>query len=284
MKTKRYLIVLIQCFLFILIINIPSFRTEEKDIFAGLKIGDRIAVTLKNDRVFKGEIKVLRSDRVTLDISYDDLTLKGKISFFREDIKNITILMSLTQDEKNKELIRKREQLKKYRRQVEEHRPVLPEVKKKEISLAEPKKTEKEKEEERLLGLLKRFPLEAGWNEKRRTDILEKMLVFQTLEEKEFLKIYDDWKKAVELRAQLNRWNLLEKFPAEEGWGEEKHEELSSRFIRIGTALNAQEKEFVDNFEEWQKALEECKAKEEAENKAKVKQPTSTSHSKESKQ
>lgn len=269
MNTKSYLIFLIQCLLFVSVLCMAPSQAEEADIFSGLKIGDRVEVTLKNDRAFRGEIKALIPDRITLDISYDDPSLKGTISFFREAIERIAILTPLTQAEKKRELIRKRKELEKYRKETVKYKPVLPKVKKEETIPSIPEKSKGKKEQERLLELLDRFPAEAGWNEERRTDILEKNPTFRTSKEEDFLKIYDDWTKAVELKTYLERRALLEKFPPEKKWGEEKYQELSTRFIRIGVVLNAEEKEFVDKFKDWQKALEELKAEEEAARKAK---------------
>lgn len=237
---------------------------QEADLSKGLQPGDRVEVVLKNNQVFSGIIKAIKSDRITLDISYDDPVLKGIISFFWDDIKDIQQLRKLADDEKKQILSEKEQFLKKYKKEIQLTQIPSPEKappQEPEVKPEKPEKSKEEKEQERLLALLAEFPL-SKWNQTKYNEIMQKIPIFRTAEEQKFLEIYNDWLKAVELNARLERQKLLEKFPPEKGWGEEKYRWLSRKFIVIGVALTAEEKEFVDRFKDWQKALEEKKEEE----------------------
>ena len=64
----------------------------------------------------------------------------------------------------------------------------------------------------------------------------------------------------VEAVQQQLRWSeLLRKFPPSQGWSEARRDEISRRFVVVGTQPSAVEKEFVAQFDEWVKA---CRANE----------------------
>jgi len=64
----------------------------------------------------------------------------------------------------------------------------------------------------------------------------------------------------VEAVQQQLRWSeLLRKFPPSQGWSEARRDEISRRFVVVGTQPSAVEKEFVAQFDQWVKA---CRANE----------------------
>ena len=134
---KSYLKLLAIYLLLILTTGIPLSRTAtahstQEDIFSGLNVGSRVEITLRTNRSFKGEVKTIRPDRITLDISYDDPSLKGEISFSKGDIKHIILLTPMSQTEKDKTLTRKEKDLAAYRDEAKTCKPVVPKIKKKE--------------------------------------------------------------------------------------------------------------------------------------------------------
>lgn len=261
------------------IISLITLAEEETkpDIFSDLKLNDRIEITLKNGKSFSGLVKTLTRAKITLDISYDDPDLKGTMTFDKKNIKDIKNLPRLDEAEKKRIISEKARRDEAYLKALKKQ-PPPGEEKPSEVTEPPTEKTNEEKEEERLRALLKKFPPEAGWNEARKIDISEKMTLARRKEEQEFLEVYNDWVKALELKAKEDRRLLLEKFPQEKGWGEEKYLEISTRIARIHVGPSAEEQEFINKYEDWKRAVEEKKAEEEAkkkkeeeENKAKEK-------------
>jgi hypothetical protein len=70
---------------------------------------------------------------------------------------------------------------------------------------ADAKKAEKEKQKKEALEkaqkVLDRFPVEAGWGEEKKAEILKKKAahLYPTPEEQEFMKMFDEWVKAKKL-------------------------------------------------------------------------------------
>lgn len=52
------------------------------------------------------------------------------------------------------------------------------------------------------------------------------------------------------------RHELLKKFPSEDGWGKEKLENIKWRQVILGLFPSPEEKEFIEAFDEWEKAWE----------------------------
>ena len=52
------------------------------------------------------------------------------------------------------------------------------------------------------------------------------------------------------------RHELLKKFPPEDGWGKEKLENIKWRQVILGLFPSPEEKEFIEAFDEWEKAWE----------------------------
>ena len=49
---------------------------------------------------------------------------------------------------------------------------------------------------------------------------------------------------------------MLKKFPPEDGWGKEKLENIKWRQVILGLFPSPEEKEFIEAFDEWEKAWE----------------------------
>lgn len=231
---------------------LPSLAENENDIFCGLKRGMRVKIIVKNNNSFTGEIKNIVKDKIELNISFDSPLLIGTISFYKKEIKVIENLYSYD-IAKKKEIIQKKGQdLATYINRIEPKEYDL-------LSLPEekPQSEVAESEEEQLLKLLEQFPSDAGWNKKRLKEIQEKNPALRTEEEAEFLVNYDSWLQAQEIKKRAERKALLEKFPPEDGWNEEKHRKLVSKPIVLHIRLTVDEQEFVDRFSDWQQALEE---------------------------
>ncbi|MBI4834279.1 MAG: hypothetical protein HY811_05625 [Planctomycetes bacterium] len=260
----------------------PVFA-EDADSFANIKVNDHIRITPKTGSQISGIVKVITKEKITLDVSYDDPDFDGNISVYKNNIQKIETLDSLTDKEKEQIEKEKTERLEKTWREDE---PVVQPVQSKETTIKEgtppevPEKTEEEKEREKLMAILKKFNPDEGWSEDRKTDILEKMESYRSADEKEFLKVYDDWLKSLELKAVLDRRALVEKFPPDK-WNEQRYDEIISRFIRLKVVPSQEEREFADKFKEWEKGVEEkkkedeeAKKKEEAEKSKRKTEPT----------
>lgn len=217
---------------------------SEKDIFAGLNRGERVTVFLKNNISYTGIIKSIISDKIEMDISYDDPVLKGSFSFRRRDIKNIQARVNISRSERERIEARK-EQIKpdKNPNSKPEFEPAAPE--------AQPEK--KELNEDEIIDLLNKFQPGELWSDKGYQDILDKNVFIRTDEENEFLENYQDWLKAIEMKKRQGDMDFFAKFLPEDGWGEEKHIELITRYIRLKIGLTAEEQEFVDKYEFWKK-------------------------------
>jgi hypothetical protein len=257
--------ILIVCFIFC--IALPLIADE--DIFSGLNIKDNINVILKNGNGVKGMVRYITKDKVVVDISYADPDLKGTITVYKKDIRMIDSLLALTDIERKKMMQEKESRLKKYREEIKSI-PKIEQENSPESKREKPVITEESSEEEKLAILLVKFPPEKGWDEKKKNYILEKMEVSRTDEEKEFIKVFDEWRKAIEVKSKTERQSILEMFPPEKGWSKEKYQEISTRWARIKVGRTEEEQDFVSKFSQWEKALEEKKKQEEEQKKENV--------------
>lgn len=240
---------------------------KEKDIFAGLKVNDHVAITIKNGHTFSGIVKSIEKTKIVLDISYDSPDLKGKITFYKDNIKTIESLMSLTETDKKEIISAKNERQKNSQPDNNESNKEVTETGNEEPKPTPEEKPRFESERERLLALLEQFPPNEGWGIGKKDDIMQKVESLRSDAEKEFLKVFDDWTKGLALKEKDDFKALLEKFPPEKGWGKEKYQEITTRIARIRVGPTAEENEFVTNFANWEKALEEKKKEEAAEEK-----------------
>lgn len=94
--------IFIKAFIFFAYFGIISGTNlfSEEDIFAGIKTDGHAEIILKNNKSFKGIITKITEDKITLDTSYDDPNLKGKITFDKKNIQKIIPLSPLSEEEK----------------------------------------------------------------------------------------------------------------------------------------------------------------------------------------
>jgi len=236
--------------------SLPCIAEETEDIFSGLKKGDRIEITLKNDNTFRGEITVFNKDRITIDITYDEPELGKQLTFSKKEIKEIEVLSALSNKEKEDILKKRKEDLPEEQEEAARLKTEEPPQSTPETPKA-PEKTPEEQEKERLMKLLERFPPDKGWDEAKYEELVKKDSLFQKEEEKVFLASYQDWKKAVEMKGRADRRALLEKYLPEDGWNKAKAQEISTRFVRRKVSPTPEELEFAAKFADWEKALAE---------------------------
>jgi len=264
-------------FILLLIIFLPTIflSADEKNlnqnIFKGLQRGERITIILNNGLAFTGIIKSIINNKIEIDISYDEPILRGSFSFHSKDIKSIKSRFSVGEAEKEKILSKKERDL----TEQTQLNP-LPKTKTNEANNEEPvtvttqTKMDTDAEKEKLLDLLNQFPPGKIWNTKNHEIISDKNDFLRTAEEKSFLEQYHLWLKAIELKEKIDRLDFFKRFLPENGWGEDKHQELLSKYVRLKVGLTSEEQEFVDKFEIWKKArieYEEEKKKQEEEQK-----------------
>ncbi len=257
---------------------------KTNDIFSGVAKKTRLKITLKNGNFLTGEVKAIRPEQLILDISYEDTLAKGTIGVVRTEITAIEVLESFDEDRKRKILDEKEQQMKEYWKQAELER--LRAIKETEITSTEASepsgpRSEPEKSPAKTeiddTALLKRFPPESGWGEKKYQELTQKDAWKFTPLETEFLENYARWKGALDSEAKKKRRAWLEKFPPGEQWNKEKYEQLSLQFIQRGVSPAPLEEEFINNFKDWQKALEERQEEEAKKEKEKTASPPQVS-------
>lgn len=254
--------------LFVLITSIAfsvwAENKQDSDMFAGLRRGERVTVNLKSNLSYTGIIKSVIGDMIEIDISYDDLVLKGSFSFHARDIKSILARSTYSKAEKD------RIESEKERKELERARELPPKTPDNdETSEPANPKEKKELNEAELLELLNKFPQGEKWNGTTYEAIKDKSAFLRAPEETSFLENYQNWLKAIELKGKNSDMEFFSKFLPEKGWGEEKYSELITRFIRLKVGLTTEEQEFVDKYEKWKKIRpiyeEEQKKKQEEE-------------------
>ncbi|MEW6026160.1 MAG: hypothetical protein AB1599_02550 [Planctomycetota bacterium] len=228
-----------------------SLRAEDKpntDIIAGLKRGERVNIILKNNISYTGIIKSVISDRIEIDISYDDPVLKGSFSFRARDIKSIIARSTLSKAEKERIIAEKEKKDQERARELAPKTPAEDET----AGPAGPAE-KKELDDDELLGLLDKFPRGEKWNSKTYQSITGKDAFLRTPEEISFMENYQNWLKALELKEKNANLEFFKKYLPENGWGDEKYTELITKYIRLKVGLSAEEQEFVDKYETWKK-------------------------------
>ncbi len=232
-------------------------------MFKGLSRGQRITIVLRHKVSYTGIIKSIIQNKIEIDISYDEPLLKGSISFNTRDIATIISRTYLSEREKKEILAQKDQVLSTIIKTPQnafsgimpeqnepEEKPISPSA---DASLKSPDGEDTEK----LLELLNKFPPGAKWNQQYYQNIIDKNPILRTAEEISFLQAYKNWLKAQSLKDKQERFRFFERYLPEDGWGEEKYTELSTKYIRLKVGLSPEEQEFVDKFEVWKKTLSE---------------------------
>ncbi len=193
-------------------------QAEARDLFQGLNKGTRCEVETKDGATFRGIVLYIDPSRrrVKLDVSLENHLLEGAVTFDRANLKRVTPMRSLTEEERGR-LVDERESRQKAVAaeldRIEKERTVGAETAKKAAADAKkPGETEAPAETDP----------EAKQNE------------------------------AAALKAGLE---LLKKFPPKDGWGEERWQWLQIKFPTVGAVLTPDEEEFVKGYESWKNAL-----------------------------
>ena len=77
-----------------------------------IKVGDRIELTLKNDNSFRGTVKEVSEDYITLDITFEYPSLNGTLSLKRSFISGVSLLGTIDPDTL-KEVLAQKEKVKR---------------------------------------------------------------------------------------------------------------------------------------------------------------------------
>jgi hypothetical protein len=268
---KSFLFVVLPLILFYAIHSGADDKKDTPSIFKGLNRGERITIILNNQLVFTGIIKSIINNKIEIDISYDEPILKGSFSFNSKDIKSIKSRFSISEELKEKIIADKEEALATQTQKKPLPQPDL----NGEKPVTDTTQTKIDEEDEntrksKLLDLLKQFPPGEIWNAKNYETISDKNAFLRTAEENNFLEQYNLWLQALELKEKMNRSDLFKRFLPENGWGDDKYQELITKYIRLKVGLTPEEQEFVVNFGIWKQArieYEEEKKKQEEEQK-----------------
>ncbi len=245
-------------------------KEQDSLAFESIRTGTRIEITLKNRSTFTGEVVEVKPDRVKLNLSYEKLGAEDYMTFYKREIKRVVLLSLVPVDEAARIKAERETAAKKAAEAAAASGATAAKTaagagtaespEDKEKSAKEKKdaaKAEKRKKDQEIIG---KFP-SSEWNEERKDEIAAKPASSRTPEEQEFLESYDQVAAARDDEAKETRRNLLGKFPPPE-WGQEKYDELKkTRFPAVEDVFMTElEKEFVENFGEWQKAYQEEQA------------------------
>jgi hypothetical protein len=271
---KSFLFVVLPLILFYAIHSGADDKKETPSIFKGLNRGERITIILNNELAFTGIIKSIINNKIEIDISYDEPILKGSFSFNSKDIKSIKSRFSIGEPEKEKIISTKEKALSEQNQSRQLPVPNTDEINKEE-PVTDTTQTKIDEEDEntrksKLLDLLKQFPPGEIWNAKNYETISDKNAFLRTAEENDFLEQYNLWLQALELKEKIDRLDFFKRFLPENGWGDDKYQELITKYIRLKVGLTPEEQEFVVNFGVWKQArieYEEEKKKQEEEQK-----------------
>lgn len=224
-----------------------------KDPLEGRVIGERVEITLTNGSLFRGELRALFKDRVKMDMTFENTTLDGTMTFERKRVRRCRVLPALTAEERSR-IASAKEAAKSAAGATGATPPPTAAPEEGEKPAAEEKtESAEEKRKAELEALLATYPPEV-WTEKRYAEILGTDPARRTPEEQGLVDKYTDWLEAKKMRASADRGKLLERFPPGDEWNEKKYESLQSKLAVFGIPCTEDEQAFVENFADWQKA------------------------------
>lgn len=268
---------------------------EPPDPLAGIQKGMRVEIRTTTNEVFRGEVKWVSGDRVKIDITYENKSLAGTLTFQRSQLRAVLALQSLSDREKER-ILREREETRA--RDLEEAEALRRDAEARKEAAAEEEppaagdagaakggkmETRADREKRHREELLQKFPPSAGWSDARYAELMNRDLRDLDADEKEFRASYSEWAQAKKEGEREERRRLLEAYPVEKGWGPEKYDALrlqDTRFKKHGAPrepsvdpvtgrkragqndtvppLSADERRFVDRFDDWKVALSEA--------------------------
>lgn len=104
---------------------------------------------------------------------------------------------------------------------------------------------------------LERFSPANGWDEKRYADLLGRDPATLSADEREFVQTHDQLVQQRAEKGTEDRSDLLTEFPPGAEWNQQTYERLKSQFVRISVPPTAREQKFLDQYDDWQKAMSE---------------------------
>ncbi|OHB77384.1 MAG: hypothetical protein A2Z34_11650 [Planctomycetes bacterium RBG_16_59_8] len=184
------------------------------DLLKEVKIGDRIEIALRNEGSVCGLVKAITPQEIKIDLSREPGGLNALLILNTEEIESFKKLKSLDSGD---------------------------------LRSAEAKS---QAERERLAEANRQLEEEMAKLEEE--DIRKAVEADEGFEEGEKKGKVSEAIEKAKKRAQ--GLELLEKFPPDAGWGEEKLAVLRTQFIRTKVPITEDEREFVKNFDLWKEA------------------------------
>jgi len=181
-----------------------------------IKVGDRVELTLKNDNSFRGTVKEVSEDYITLDITFEYPSLNGTLSL----ISGVSLLGTIDPDTL-KEVLAQKEKVK---RLVDKQNSEIKQDKEQQIQQAEKASLDE---------------AEATTEAAKKED--------ESKKQKSLAEQVDDLAKSLK---------IVEEFPPGDKWSEAEYKKLKDQFITIKVTLNKEEQRFVENFDIWKKGVE----------------------------
>ena len=235
-----------------------------------IQAGDRLLIVLRNGSTFRGTVVETGADRISLDMSKEEGGVNATIDLLFTDIASARRMRPTSREAaaraealRNKELEDSQAMADKVEKQ---HRAEAEARAKQEEKAREKQERERQQEIERTAELTERalvaqFPPNQGWGPERRKLIEYRFLNMHlnpTEEEQRFLDLYDQWYAAAQKvqaldakrKQETRQEKLLERFPPDKGWGSDRRAELLAREAD-GKAISAEERDFLENFDEW---------------------------------
>ena len=185
-----------------------------------IKVGDRVELTLKNDNSFRGTVKEVSEDYITLDITFEYPSLNGTLSLKRSFISGVSLLGTIDPDTL-KEVLAQKEKVK---RLVDKQNSEIKQDKEQQIQQAEKASLDE---------------AEAATEAAKKED--------ESKKQKSLAEQVDDLAKSLK---------IVEEFPPGDKWSEAEYKKLKDQFITIKVTLNKEEQRFVENFDIWKKGVE----------------------------
>jgi hypothetical protein len=242
--------------------NAPQVKLND------VKAGQRIRVVLENGSTFIGKPDKVTEDHLELKIP------AGTINFSRAEIQRVELLNRPpgTQAEtghkrpvEEGQVNRSQSELNGDGREVQE-RSRLTEPSGNRTGSATKNNDRTNEDKQKLVPtdkkFMEKFPAET-WNKKRYAELLSREASDLNDRERIFLK---NWERLRDLRKRRNELmlkRLIELFPPDDGWGKERYKTIKNEKSLFGQgekpARTRKERQFLDIYEQWQKAYKRVK-------------------------
>ncbi len=260
---------------------------DATDQFEGINAGERVQVRLTNGAQIQGDVIGLLGDRIQIEISNERLTMSGTITLRSETIETITKLDPLTQAERRQVQSIKEQYQANVRSKAaetesgdgesetagaEESTGDGDETSKQNNKDGETKKEQEKNSEEEKEGppelsseqqrLLNRFPAEE-WTQKRYEQLKSKYNFQRNSTQDAFLDNWEKLQEAREIQEKRREYQLLQEFHPDDGWTPEKYRHINENLASLEAkgipARSAEQRRFLDVYDEWKEAYDRYK-------------------------